>query len=79
MGKPLSPAVEAIKQRANSVFEAHRYSQAILLYNQALAMVPDSPVLFGNRAAAYIKRNWSVSVAAYVGYSWSVLHSSHWL
>lgn len=57
-GKPLAPAVEALKQRANSVFQAHRYSQAILLYNQALSMVPDSAVLHGNRAAAYIKRNW---------------------
>lgn len=60
VGKPLSPAIEAIKQRANTVFEKQKFSQAILLYNQAIAMCPDSPVLYGNRAAAYMKRNWYV-------------------
>ena len=56
--RPLPPNVEAIKHRANSVFEKHKYTQAILLYNQALAMAPDSAILYGNRAAAFMKRNW---------------------
>jgi WD and tetratricopeptide repeat-containing protein 1 len=57
-GKPLPPNVEAIKQRANNVFEKQEYAKAILLYNEAIALAPLSPVLYGNRAAAYMKRNW---------------------
>ena len=59
-GRALPPHVIAIEQEANQVFERRRYNQAILLYNQAIAMVPDSPILYGNRAAAYIERNWCV-------------------
>ena len=57
-GKPLPPTVDAIKTRANAVFEKQKYNQAILLYNQALAVAPDAPVLYGNRAAAFMKRSW---------------------
>ena len=57
-GKQLPPTVDAIKTRANAVFEKQKYNQAILLYNQALAMAPDAPVLYGNRAAAFMKRSW---------------------
>lgn len=57
-GRTLPPAVEALKQRANSVFEKQQYTQAILLYNEALAMASNSPILYSNRAAAYMKRNW---------------------
>lgn len=60
-GKPLQPAVEAIKKHANEVFELQNYSQAIHLYNQAIHMAPDLPILYGNRAAAYLKRNWLAS------------------
>ncbi|XP_074645517.1 WD and tetratricopeptide repeats protein 1-like [Tubulanus polymorphus] len=56
--KPLLPHVEAIKQRANQVFEKQQYTQAIILYNQAIALAPDSAILHGNRAAAYMKRGW---------------------
>ena len=54
----LPPAVEAIKQKAKSVFEKQNFTQAVLLYNQAIAMVPDSAMLYGNRAAAFMKREW---------------------
>jgi WD and tetratricopeptide repeat-containing protein 1 len=58
--KPLHPTVEAIKQKANSVFEKQQYAQAIILYNQAVALAPDAAVLYGNRAAAFMKRGWYV-------------------
>lgn len=63
-GKPLQPAVEAIKKHANEVFELQNYSQAIHLYNQAIHMAPDLPILYGNRAAAYLKRNWDGDIYA---------------
>ena len=56
--KPLAPAVEAIKQKANEVFEMQKYNQAILLYNEAIHMANNVAILYGNRAAAYMKRNW---------------------
>ncbi|XP_064627626.1 WD and tetratricopeptide repeats protein 1-like [Lineus longissimus] len=56
--KPLHPTVDAIKQKANSVFEKQQYAQAIILYNQAVALAPDAAVLYGNRAAAFMKRGW---------------------
>ena len=58
LGRILPPAVDAIKQQANAVFEKQQYTQAILLYNEALALAPESPILHSNRAAAYMKRNW---------------------
>jgi len=58
--KSLPSAVEAIKLKANTAFEQEKYNQAIKLYNQALSMCADQPILYGNRAAAYLKRNWSV-------------------
>jgi len=58
--KPLASAVEAVKLKANAAFEQEKYNQAIKLYNQALSMCADQPVLYGNRAAAYLKRSWLV-------------------
>ena len=55
---PLPPAADVLKTQANAVFEKKNYNQAILLYNQALSIAPDSAVLYGNRAAAYMKREW---------------------
>ncbi|CAH1798641.1 unnamed protein product [Owenia fusiformis] len=62
--KVLPPNVEVIKQQANSVFEHQNYTSAIMLYNRAIAMVSDSAILFGNRAAAYLKRAWDGDVYA---------------
>jgi len=58
--KSLPSAVEAVKLKANAAFEQEKYNQAIKLYNQALSMCADQPVLYGNRAAAYLKRSWLV-------------------
>lgn len=63
-GRPLPPAVEAIKKRANEVFEMQKYGEAICLYNQAISMAPNLPILYGNRAAAYLKRSWDGDVYA---------------
>lgn len=56
--KPLPPKAEEIKCRANDLFGSQQYTPAIHLYNQAIHMVSDSPVLYCNRAAAYMKRLW---------------------
>ncbi|XP_041352477.1 WD and tetratricopeptide repeats protein 1-like isoform X2 [Gigantopelta aegis] len=50
--------VESLKKRANSCFEKEQYTKAIMLYNKALAMATHAAVLYGNRAAAYMKRKW---------------------
>lgn len=56
--KPLPPNVEAIKCKANEKFGKQKYTLAINLYNKAIRMVSDSPVLYCNRAAAFMKRAW---------------------
>lgn len=43
------------------LFEKEEYSPAIRLYNEAIKRYNTSPVLYGNRAAAYMKRDWSVA------------------
>ena len=65
-GRPLPPAVEAIKKRANEVFEMQKYGEAICLYNQAISMAPNLPILYGNRAAAYLKRSWYKGLSSYL-------------
>ena len=59
--RPLPAYVDALKRRANAVHEKQKYDAAIMLYNEAILLAPDSPVLYGNRAAAFMKRNWSVT------------------
>lgn len=43
------------------LFEKEEYTPAIRLYNEAIKHYNTSPVLYGNRAAAYMKRDWSVA------------------
>ena len=54
----MSPRVLQLKMEANQEYEADRYTNAINLYNQALA-IQMHPILLGNRAAAYLKRMWN--------------------
>lgn len=54
----LTPKADLLKQKANSFFESKNYVEAIEFYNQAIEIVPNSAILFGNRAAALIKRGW---------------------
>ena len=54
----MAASVEAIKKKANSFFEMEQYAKAIILYNQAIHRAPHASVLYGNRAAAFMKRKW---------------------
>ncbi|XP_033227505.1 WD and tetratricopeptide repeats protein 1 [Belonocnema kinseyi] len=54
----LPPQVEELKQQANENFEKEKYSLAINLYNKAISLCHMAAVLYANRAAAYMKRNW---------------------
>eukprot|EP00088_Acartia_fossae_P021223 TRINITY_DN22710_c0_g1_i3.p1 TRINITY_DN22710_c0_g1~~TRINITY_DN22710_c0_g1_i3.p1 ORF type:complete len:725 (+),score=174.66 TRINITY_DN22710_c0_g1_i3:148-2322(+) len=55
---PLSTEVEDIKVRANAEFERENYTQALKYYN--LALVKEKhPILYGNRAAALMKRKFT--------------------
>lgn len=54
----LPPHLEKVKQKANDAFARQQWSQAIELYSQAMQSAPRSAMLFGNRAAAYMKRKW---------------------
>lgn len=55
-----SEALE-LKKLGNDEYEAERYSAAIKIYNRALVLCYH-PILLGNRAAAYLKRDWNGDV-----------------
>ncbi|XP_078483013.1 WD and tetratricopeptide repeats protein 1-like [Ciona intestinalis] len=61
---PLLPAVEKMKLKANDLFANKQFSASIMVYNAAINLQPDRAVLYGNRAAAYIKRNWDGDIYA---------------
>ncbi|XP_053310451.1 WD and tetratricopeptide repeats protein 1 isoform X2 [Spea bombifrons] len=54
----LPPHLEKVKQKANDAFARQQWSRAIELYSQAVQRAPRSAMLYGNRAAAYMKRKW---------------------
>ena len=54
----MSAKVERLKSEANARFGQKNYMDAIELYNDAIELAPDSAVLYGNRAAALMKRAW---------------------
>lgn len=54
----LPPKAEELKVKANGCFEAKHYVEAIEYYNKAIDIAPYSPILYGNRAAALMKRLW---------------------
>ena len=47
-----------IKERANQYYSEQKFPLSIQCYNQALSINSLSSVLWANRAAALIKRNW---------------------
>ncbi|XP_063241067.1 WD and tetratricopeptide repeats protein 1 [Bacillus rossius redtenbacheri] len=61
---PLANNIELLKLKANEAFEQQLYTDAITLYNRAISLCPNAAVLFGNRAAAYMKRGWDGDVYA---------------
>lgn len=72
--KPIPPAVEVIKKKANRYFELDQCSKAIILYNQAIQRAPWASVLYGNRAAAFMKRKWDGDLYAALRDCHSALH-----
>lgn len=57
--KPLPFRAELLKLEANKHYcDRKDFTAAIRLYNQAISISPHSAVLYGNRAAAYMKRRW---------------------
>ncbi|XP_013779235.1 WD and tetratricopeptide repeats protein 1-like isoform X1 [Limulus polyphemus] len=54
----LSAKAEAIKAKANEKFDKQQYPVAIHLYNEAIYLHPEASILYGNRAAAFMKRGW---------------------
>jgi WD and tetratricopeptide repeat-containing protein 1 len=54
----LPPYLERVKQQANEAFACQQWTQAIQLYSQAVQKAPHNAMLYGNRAAAYMKRKW---------------------
>uniref|UniRef100_A0A8C5GA78 WD and tetratricopeptide repeats protein 1 n=1 Tax=Gouania willdenowi TaxID=441366 RepID=A0A8C5GA78_GOUWI len=54
----LSPHLEKIKQQANDAFARQQWTQAIELYCLGIHQASCNSMLYGNRAAAYMKRKW---------------------
>ncbi|RZF46444.1 hypothetical protein LSTR_LSTR012519 [Laodelphax striatellus] len=57
--KPLPADIEDLKLSANTLFDGGEYSRAIRIYNEAIMKFSQGSLLYGNRAAAYMKRNWN--------------------
>lgn len=58
----LPPHLEKIKQQANDAFAQQQWTQAIQLYSLGIHQANCNAMLYGNRAAAYMKRKWYVSL-----------------
>ncbi|CAH1402550.1 unnamed protein product [Nezara viridula] len=56
--------INALKLAGNNLFEKELYSKSIRIYNQAIESYPNSSVIYSNRAAAYMKRDWIGDVYA---------------
>uniref|UniRef100_A0A9J8CWU2 WD and tetratricopeptide repeats 1 n=1 Tax=Cyprinus carpio carpio TaxID=630221 RepID=A0A9J8CWU2_CYPCA len=54
----LPPHLEWIKQQANDAFARQQWTQAIQLYSLGIHEAGHNAMLYGNRAAAYMKRKW---------------------
>ncbi|KAK0140707.1 WD and tetratricopeptide repeats protein 1 [Merluccius polli] len=54
----LPPHLERVKQQANDAFSQQQWTQAIQLYSLGIHQAADNAMLYGNRAAAYMKRKW---------------------
>jgi tetratricopeptide (TPR) repeat protein len=53
-----------ILSQANEAFEEKLYTKAVNLYSEAVARLPGCALLYGNRAAALMKRGWEGDVYA---------------
>ena len=52
--------LDRLRQEANRCHQQQRYSAAIQLNSRAIRLRPSVPTFYSNRAAAYMKRAWSV-------------------
>lgn len=50
--------VSELKAMGNENFSKQNYFQAIVCYNLAIELAPETAVLYANRAAALLKRGW---------------------
>ncbi|CAG00028.1 unnamed protein product [Tetraodon nigroviridis] len=50
--------LEKVKQQANDAFARQQWTQAIQLYSLGIHQASCNAMLYGNRAAAYMKRKW---------------------
>ena len=60
----LPTELQALKIEANGLFHKKHFTGAIMLYNKALLKGSKAAVLYCNRAAAYLKRDWDGDVYA---------------
>lgn len=60
----LPQEIEVLKDEANRLFHQKAYTRAIMTYNKAILKAPKAAVMFGNRAAAYLKRKWDGDIYA---------------
>lgn len=54
----LPSELEQLKFKANAAFHQQQFTTAIGLYGKALLKAPRTAVLYSNRAAAFLRRNW---------------------
>ncbi|XP_055918043.1 WD and tetratricopeptide repeats protein 1 [Eupeodes corollae] len=62
--KKLPEKIETFKRMGNEFLENEKYVRAIDQYSEAIADFPDCPVLYFNRAIAYMRRLWYGDVYA---------------
>uniref|UniRef100_A0A914Q0F3 SET domain-containing protein n=1 Tax=Panagrolaimus davidi TaxID=227884 RepID=A0A914Q0F3_9BILA len=55
--KPSTKDVELIRKNANDLFLKGKFDDALMLYNRAIRYSPDLPILYLNKASAYLRKN----------------------
>ena len=56
--------VKELKDLGNKFYNQKQFTEAIQQYNLALDIYPNWPLLYSNRATAYLRRGWSVFMFA---------------
>ena len=73
----LPSCVEDLKLAANVKFEDKEFTKAINIYNVAINLYPRGAVLYGNRAAAFVKRGWDGDLYAALRDCYTALNLEH--
>uniref|UniRef100_A0A915IQG4 WD and tetratricopeptide repeats protein 1 n=1 Tax=Romanomermis culicivorax TaxID=13658 RepID=A0A915IQG4_ROMCU len=66
--------VQLLKQKANSEFDRENFDSALALYSRALEQSPKTAILYSNRAAAYMRRDWDGDTYAALRDCYTTLH-----